>query len=384
MFHRILNFSKNHSFFLFGARGTGKSTLLKNTSFLRSAFYIDLLDAEEEARYSLDKNLLLEQAQALQKGQWIILDEVQKIPKLLDLVHKIIEEKGIRFALSGSSARKLKRGDANLLAGRAFMFSLFPLTYQEIGKDFDLLKALQWGTLPSVLQEKNDKDKARYLRTYAHTYLKEEIQIEQLVRNLDPFRLFLQMAAQMNGEIVNYSNISKDTGVDHKTVQNYYQILQDTHVGFFLPPFSRSVRKVQIQSPKFYLFDLGVKRALENRLQVPMQPGESEFGLAFESWIINEYFRFNTYQELDFQFSFLRTKDDAEVDLVIEKPDRSLTLVEIKSADRIDSRHLKGLQNFQKDFPKAELFCVSRVKRAQKVGRIWVLPWQESFKALGF
>ncbi len=382
MFYRALNLPESHSFFLFGARGTGKSTLLKNTAFLKDSLYIDLLDPEEEARYAMNKNLLLEQARTLRKGQWIVLDEIQKIPKLLDLVHKIIEEKRIYFALSGSSARKLKRGGANLLAGRAFVLSLFPLTHQEIGKDFNLSSALHWGTLPSVLQEEKDENKIRYLRTYAHTYLKEEIQVEQLIRNLDPFRLFLQIAAQMDGQIINYSNISKDTGVDHKTIQSYYQILQDTHLGFFLQPFSRSVRKVQIQSPKFYLFDLGVKRSLENRLQAPMQTGGSEFGLAFESWIVNEIFRFNTYQELDFQLSYLRTKDDAEIDLIIEKPDRSMTLVEIKSADRIDSRHLKGLQNFKKDFPRAKLFCICRVKHAQKVDSIWVLPWQEFFKTL--
>ena len=181
MIQRILELPKNHSFFLFGARGTGKSTLLKATPFLRSALYIDLLSQDEEEKYSLHKDLLLEQAQAMKKGQWITIDEVQKIPKLLDVVHKIIEEQQIHFALSGSSARKLKRGGANLLAGRAFVFSLFPMTCQEIGKEFNLDSALHWGTLPSIVHQKSDKDKARYLKSYTQTYLKEEIQIEQLV-----------------------------------------------------------------------------------------------------------------------------------------------------------------------------------------------------------
>jgi len=382
MIQRILELPKNHSFFLFGARGTGKSTLLKALPFLRSSLYIDLLSQDEEEKYSLHKDLLLEQSQAMKKGQWITIDEVQKIPKLLDVVHKIIEEKKIHFALSGSSARKLKRGGANLLAGRAFVFSLFPITHQEIDKEFNLDSALHWGTLPSIVYQKNDKDKARYLKSYTQTYLKEEIQIEQLVRNLDPFRLFLQIAAQMDGHIINYSNISKDTGVDHKTIQSYYEILQDTHLGFFLHPFSKSVRKVQIKSPKFYLFDLGVKRSLENRLQIPLLPGSSEYGSAFENWIINELYRFNSYRELDYQFSYLRTKDDVEVDLVIERPGASTLLVEIKSGDRIDSRHLSGLQNFAKDFPKAEFFCISRVKKAQKIGKIWIMPWHEFFKFL--
>lgn len=382
MIQRSLTLPKDHSFFLFGARGTGKSTLLKSIPFLRSSLYIDLLSQDEEERYSLHKDLLLEQAQAMKRGQWITIDEVQKIPKLLDIAHKIIEEKKIHFALSGSSARKLKRGGANLLAGRAFVFSLFPMTHQEIGKEFSLDSALHWGTLPSIFHQKNDKNKAHYLKSYAQTYLKEEIQVEQLIRNLDPFRLFLQIAAQMDGEIINYSNISKDTGVDHKTIQNYYEILQDTHLGFFLAPFSRSVRKVQIKSPKFYLFDLGIKRSLQNRLQIPILPGSFEYGAAFENWIMNELYRFNSYRERDYQLSYLRTKDDVEVDLIVERPGASSLLVEIKSSDRIDSRHLGGLENFQKDFPKAEFFCVSRVKRSQKVGKIWIVPWQEFFKLL--
>ncbi len=383
MVRRVLDFPKEHSFFLFGARGTGKSTLLKSTSFLNSALYIDLLNLEEEEKYTLHKNLLLEQAQTLKKGQWIVIDEVQKIPKLLDLVHKIIEEKKIYFALSGSSARKLKRGGANLLAGRAFVFSLFPLTYLECKKDFKLSSALQWGTLPYIRLAENEEYKERYLRSYAHTYLKEEIQVEQLVRNLTPFRLFLRIAAQTNGEIINYSNIAKDTGVDHKTVESYYEILQDTHLGFFLYPYARSVRKVQIQSPKFYLFDLGVKRSLENRLKIPIQPGTSEYGKDFESFFINECIRLNAYFELDYQFSYLCTKDGAEIDLIIERPDKSIALVEIKSTDRVDARHLKWLESFKKDFPKAEFFCVSCVTQPQRIGKIQILPWQESFHALG-
>jgi uncharacterized protein len=382
MFQRKLDLPKNNSFFLFGARGTGKSTLLKNTSFLKSSLYIDLLSQDSEEKYALNKDLLIEQAQALNEGDWITIDEVQKIPKLLDIVHKVIEENHIRFALSGSSARKLKRGGANLLAGRAFVFYLFPLTHQELGPEFNLESTLQWGTLPKIYQQDNAQDKARFLKAYTQTYLKEEIQVEQLIRNLDPFRLFLQIASQMDCEIINYSNIAKDTGVDHKTIQSYYEILQDTHLGFFLHPYSKSVRKVQIKSPKFYLFDLGVKRSLANQLQVPLRPGSSAFGLAFENWVINELHRINTYRELDYQLSFLRTKDNAEIDLIITRPGNSTMLVEIKSSDRIDSRHLTALQHFESDFPKAELICISRVKTSQKVGNIWVLPWQEFFKNL--
>ena len=257
---RQISLSEKNSFFLFGARGTGKTTLLRELPFLKNALYIDLLDADQEEQYSLRPGLLTEQAEAMNDGEWIIIDEIQKAPKLLDHVHIILTKKDILFALTGSSGRKLKRGGANLLAGRAFSFSLFPFTAQELSDSFNIEEALKWGTLPKISSYDSDTDKSRFLRTYTQTYLKEEILIEQLIRNLTPFRLFLSIAAQMNTQIINFSNIARDTGVDHKTVQNYYQILVDTNLGFFLEAYNRSVRKVQKQSPKFYLFDMGVKR----------------------------------------------------------------------------------------------------------------------------
>ncbi len=381
---RQLQLSEINSFFLFGARGTGKTTLLKELPFLNNALYIDLLDADQEEQYALRPGLLIEQAEAMDEGEWIIIDEIQKLPKLLDHVHIIVTKKDIRFALTGSSSRKLKRGGANLLAGRAFSFSLYPFTAQELGDRFDLQEALQWGTLPKIISYKSDKDKKRFLRTYTQTYLKEEILVEQLIRNLTPFRLFLSIAAQMNTQIINFSNIARDTGVDHKTVQNYYQILVDTNLGFFLEAYNRSVRKVQKQSPKFYLFDMGVKRSLQNMLNVPLVPRTTEFGDAFESWFIGECFRLNHYHELDFKFSYLRTKDDVEVDLIIDRPGQSQILLEIKSSDRVDDRHVKNLVHFNKDFPDAELICASRVAHKQVVNGIKVLPWKDSLTYIGF
>jgi predicted AAA+ superfamily ATPase len=203
-----------------------------------------------------------------------------------------------------------------------------------------------------------------------------------MVRNLDPFRLFLSVAAQMNTQIINYSNISKDTGVDYKTIQNYYQILVDTNLGFFLEPYSKSVRKVQKQSPKFYFFDMGVKRAIQRKLNTPLEEQTSDYGVAFESWFVNECFRLNHYLELDYEFSFLRTKDDAEIDLLIDRPGKPTALVEIKSRTMIDERHVKTLLSFELDFPGASLFCVSRVDRAQKIGAVSVLPWSEALDIL--
>jgi len=379
---RLCTLPANNSFFLFGARGTGKTTLLKRLSFLKNAFYIDLLNSDTEENHALNPKLLLEQVRAMKEGSWVIIDEIQKNPKMLDHVHILLEERNINFALTGSSSRKLKRGGADLLAGRAWSYSLFPFTTRELGPRFDLHQALQWGTLPKVVALSSPQDKSRFLRTYVQTYIREEILMEQLIRNLDPFRLFLPVAAQMNTQLINYSNISRDTGVDYKTIQNYYQILVDTNLGFFLEPYSKSVRKVQKQSPKFYFFDMGVKRAIQRKLNVPLEEQTSDFGEAFESWFVNECFRLNQYMELDYEFSFLRTKDDAEIDLLIDRPGKPIALVEIKSSTTIDERHVKTLLGFSKDFPGANLFCASRVDRAQKIGAVSVLPWADVLEVL--
>ncbi|OFZ80760.1 MAG: hypothetical protein A2583_12120 [Bdellovibrionales bacterium RIFOXYD1_FULL_53_11] len=383
MVHRICTLSDTNSFFLFGPRGTGKSTLLKSLKFLREALWIDLLNPNQEEIYSLRPGLVVEQAASLSPGDWIVIDEVQKIPKLLDIVHGLIEERRLNFALTGSSSRKLKRGGANLLAGRAFVFSLFPFAAMEIGKDFDVDSALRWGTLPKLCSLKSDRDRSRFLRTYAQTYIKEEIVVEQLIRNLDPFRLFLPVAAQMSGEIVNYSNIAKDTGVDYKTIQQYFQILVETYLGFFLEPYGSSIRKVQIQSPKFYFFDQGVQRSLQKKLTSPVEAGTPEYGRAFESWFINECYRMNSYLEKDFSFSYLRTKDGMEVDLIVKRPDESEVWIEIKSSRMVDERHIKSLKHFKKDKPHAEFICASQVKRAQKIDGISILPWKDALKIIG-
>jgi predicted AAA+ superfamily ATPase len=199
-----------------------------------------------------------------------VIDEVQKAPKLLDQIHYEIEKRQIKFALTGSSARKLRRGGANLLAGRALMNHLYPLTHRELAADFVLQDVLQWGSLPEIFSAPSDLVRQEYLKTYVDSYLKEEILQEQLVRNVVPFRKFLPVAAQMNGKILNFSSMAKDLGVDWSTVKNYYQILEDTWLGFNLPIYHRSLRKQQLKGQKFYLFDLGVQRALERNLKVPV------------------------------------------------------------------------------------------------------------------
>lgn len=383
MVHRLSKLSKSQSFFLFGTRGTGKSTLIQNTPFLNGAPYFDLLDLDLEQELILRRSAFAEKLSTLKKDSWVIIDEVQKIPALLDVVHAFMESHKLKFALTGSSSRKLKRGGANLLAGRAVLFSLFPFTATELQDDFDLNQALRWGTLPKIFELESDLDKGHFLKSYVQTYLKEEIVAEQLVRNVNPFRMFLPIAAQMNGQIINYSNISRDTGVDYKTIQNYFQILEETYIGFFLESHSRSVRKSQRQSPKFYFFDTGVVSAITGKLTLPLLAQTTDFGIAFECWFINECFRLNSYYELDFKFSYLRTKDDVEVDLIIERPDGTISLVEIKSAEKIDDRHLRHLERFQSDFPEAQMICVSQERIAKKIGRVTVLHWKKAWQELG-
>jgi predicted AAA+ superfamily ATPase len=378
MLQRLCVPPKNQSFFLFGARGTGKSTLLRSLTQFNKCLYIDLLRPSHEEIYSLDPEALIRQTANLTSKDWVVIDEVQKCPKLLDVVHSLIEEKKIKFALTGSSSRKLKRGGANLLAGRAVVFSMFPLTYFELQNKLSLTEILNWGTLPKILEFKTDLEKNRYLKSYVHTYLKEEVQVEQVVRKLEPFRLFLPIAAQMDGQILNYSKIARDVGTDHKTIANYYQILVDTNLGFFLDSYHKSIRKVQHDTPRFYFFDTGVKRALERQINVPLQPKTTLYGNAFEAWIINECHRYNSYYELDYTFSYLRTKDDAEIDLIIETPSKKTFLVEIKSSKKIDTSHLKHLKSFKKDFKEAEFICACDISKKENHEGIQILPWREA------
>jgi predicted AAA+ superfamily ATPase len=239
-----------------------------------------------------------------------------------------------------------------------------------------LQDALYWGTLPKISQLNTDEEKKGFLKAYAEVYLKEEVWAEQLVRSLDPFRKFLQIAAQSSGEIVNYSSIAQDVGVDSKTVQTYFQILEDTLLGFMLEPFHRSVRKQQRQSPKFYLFDLGVKRALERLLDHTLAPGTYAYGKAFEHWVILEAIRMNHYLGKDYGFFYLRTKEQAEIDLIVERPGGPPALVEIKSATHVDERHARTLEQFIDDFKGAEAFCLSLDPVAKKIGRVLALPWE--------
>lgn len=384
MFTRSIRLSDTSSFFLFGPRGTGKTHLLKDHFPSDRTLYLDLLDPETFQTLSLRPKSLQDRIGALPKTtKWIVIDEVQKLPSLLDVVHQQIEQGRLKFALTGSSARKLKHGGANLLAGRAFVNHLFPLTARELGHSFSLPSALHWGTLPRLFSLKKDENKQDYLRAYTHTYLQEEITQEQVVRRLDPFRRFLFIAAQMSGQIVNFAKIARGAGTTVPTVQSYFQILEDTMIGFLLDSFHESVRKRQRENPKFYFFDTGVLRALSQTLSVDLPPHTYAFGVAFEHFLVNEIQRLQSYGKKDYRFSYLRTKDGVEVDLIIERPGQKRALVEIKSTERLGPEDVRALKRLSPDIPNSESFCLSLDPVAKVMEGVRCFPWQRGLEELG-
>jgi len=385
MVKRIVNISKSHSFFLFGPRGTGKTTLLNEQFQQKNNLYIDLLDYKYETLLYKDPDQLISIIEAQKNLDWIIIDEIQKNPKLLDVVHRLSLNKKYKFALTGSSARKLKRQSANLLAGRAFNFKCHPLTSYELGKMFDLDEVLKFGLLPEV-NSLSFADKKNYLRAYVDTYFKEEIVAEQIVRNLRPFRNFLDVAAQMNGKILNINHIARDVGVDHSTVQNYFDILEDTLVGFMLTPHHRSIRKRQRQASKFYYFDPGVVSALNRTLDSKLIHSTIEYGQAFEHFIILEFKKYIDYFKPDWNMSYLRTKDDAEIDLIIERPKMPTLAIELKSTHKISELSKNTFNTFaalSKDIGKAESFLFSQDPIERKIDHVWCLPWQKGLVESG-
>lgn len=381
MIPRLLIFPKSHSFFLFGARNTGKSTWVSMSFKQESCFWIDLLDPAEESVYSLSPKRLEERVSALDDSvKYVVIDEIQKIPQLLDVVHRLIESTDKLFILIGSSARKLKRGSANLLAGRAFSYHFFPFSFLELGDQFNLDVAINYGLLPKIYNLEDDALRQRFLITYTHTYLKEEIIAEQVVRKLNAFRKFLEVAAQQNGKVINHSSIAKDTGVALSTVQEYYQILEDTLVGFYLEPYHTSIRKRISKKPKFYFFDLGVVKALNNTLKVPTVPRTHAYGDAFEHLVILECMKLSSIYFLQYRFSYILTKEGAEVDLVVERPGEKLLLIEIKSSEQVDFDKLSNLKKFAADIDHCEAICLSNDSLPRSKDGITIYPWQAGIK----
>ncbi|MHC4871862.1 MAG: ATP-binding protein [Planctomycetota bacterium] len=380
-----MNPSKSSSFFLFGPRGCGKTTLIK--SFFKDIhhLWIDFLNLDNELRYRKNPELLAGEYLAMKKRpEWIVIDEVQKVPKILDVVHRLIEEEGIKFALTCSSARKLRRSQSDLLAGRAFNYSLFPFSYLELNEDFNLEDHLNFGSLPKLFNKEiqNISDKKKYLQSYVSTYLREEIIVGQLVRNIEPFHRFLELAAQVNGEIINYSRLAREAGIADKSVARYFEILSDTLMGYLLPAYHKSVRKQQIESPRFYFYDIGVVRALRNDLKYPVNPQTYDYGKLFESFVIMEILKQNIYFESDFKLYYLKTKEGREIDLIIEDS-RKTFLIEIKSKevnsiDDVDSLH-KLAPAFSSAIP---MVLCENTQTVQLTENIKAINWRDGIASI--
>ena len=346
MFKRNLTLpqSGTESFFLWGPRQTGKSTLLRAT--YPDALWIDLLKAEEFRRYGSHPELLRQEIEAepLDPNRQIVIDEIQKVPALLDEVHWLIENRGLHFALCGSSARKVKRGGANLLGGRAIRYALHGMSASELGDDFDLNRLLNHGYLPRIYEANRP---GRMLEAYIADYLKEEIAAEGLVRNLPTFSDFLDIASLCDGEIVNFSNIARECGVSSPTAKSYFQILEDTLLGRWLPAYRKRPKRRVIGAPKFYFADVGVVNRLARRGDV--LPGSELFGKAFENWVFHELSAYLSYREHDGLLSYWRLASGIEVDFVLGEMQIA---IEAKSSARVTRDHLKGLRHLVEDHPR--------------------------------
>ena len=376
MFTRELN-KINSSAFLLGPRGTGKSTWIKKNYRDNTVVY-DLLDTSELIRLSRDPSLLYQETAHLPVGSWVVIDEIQKVPALLNEVHRIIEEKKVRFILSGSSARKLRESGVNLLAGRALTYNMFPLVSREVGFEFDLEKQISCGMLPASYLSDNPK---KYLKAYAETYLKEEIREEALTRNFGSFARFLEVAARQNGQLTNTTAIARDAGVARQTVQGYFDILVDTLIGFWLEPWKLKRTTKQVSHAKFYFFDSGVVRALSGRLPYPATPEES--GPLFECFIINEIRAYLHYSELDYPLYFWRSQGGIEVDILLETS-RGFVAIELKYGGRWDKRFNRGMHRLSGELGEDRISCfgVFMGARQLNIDNITVYPALDFLKCL--
>lgn len=366
----IHSLAKKKSLFLFGPRSTGKSTLLKLN--FSSECYINLLKSEVYLKLSAQPSLLREMVEVISKKYSIVvIDEIQKLPILLDEIHFLIEEKSIHFILTGSSARKLKRTGVNLLAGRAWQCSFFPLTSFEIS-EFNLERYLIYGGLPQVY---TSSDPIEELDSYINTYLKEEIKEEALAQNFIHFSKFLKFAAHCNTQQINYSSLASDSGLPASTVKNYFEVLSDTFIGFTLEPWKESKKRKSISTGKFYFFDLGVANYLSGIHELPRD--SDSFGRAFEHFIAMELRAYLSYSRIKKDLYFWRTQNKDEVDFIIG----NAVAIEVKSTQNVQDRHLKSLRLLKEENIINSFYLISfdQVERTTGDG-IQVLYWKTFLK----
>ncbi len=385
IFHIEKHLKKKNSAFLFGARGVGKTIL--STQFIqkiKNRMEYNLLHNETFSRYLKSPHLFrmeIEEELENKKSLFVFVDEVQKIPALLDEVHDLITkyQQRIQFLLTGSSARKLKKSGANLLAGRLLILKLHPLTHLEYGKHFNQI--LRIGSLPGILASQDVAE--MMLQSYVATYLREEIMQEALVRRVESFARFLEIAGQYHGKQVNATLIAEAAGVSVPTVTEYFQILEDTLLMWRLPGWSQSVKKQLRMSPKIYLFDNGVANALRGELNLKINETSSRFGDLFEAYLIQEVFRMRDYTHSEYKFSYWKTNTDLEVDLIVSRGIQEPIMgIEIKSYSSPQAKDLHGLKSFAKEYPKAKLQCWCRTPKPYQIENIKVMPWQDGIKKL--
>jgi predicted AAA+ superfamily ATPase len=376
MFQRSLRLPApgEETFFLWGPRQTGKTTLLRKT--YPDAYWVDLLKADEYRRYIERPELLRQELAHRPPPRQVVIDEIQKVPALLDEVHWLHENRAIRFALCGSSARKVRRGAANLLGGRAVRYELLGLTARELGPAFDLDRLLNHGYLPRLYESERPQ---RLLAAYVGDYLKEEVAAEGLVRNLPVFSGFLHAAALSDGDLVNFSNIARDCAVSSHTVKGHFGILEDTLLGRWLPAYTRRPKRRVIGSPKFYFADVGVVSFLARRGSV--EPGGELYGKAFENWVLHELVAHDAYHETFAEFHYWRLASGIEVDFVVGE---MAVAIEAKASLRITADHLKGLRHLAQDHPQARrvVVCLEPKPRRTDDG-IDILPAKTFVNELG-
>ena len=375
MYERLLKlpFKNNKSFFLFGPRGTGKTTWIKK--HVVDALYIDLLQIRMYSKLVGDpqslENLIPENFK-----NWIILDEVQRVPELLNEVHRLIEGKHYKFILTGSSARKLRKEDANLLAGRALTYHLYPLTALEFGGNFNLEKTLQYGSLAGLTNEINLQE---YLDSYINTYLREEVMQEGLARNIGNFSKFLEVASFSQGSLLNASAIAREVELPLRLVNNYFEILYDLLLAYQLPCFAKKAKRRLVAHSKFYYFDIGVYRTL--RPTGPLDAPEGISGVSLESLFLQNLIAINVYLQLRHQIFFWRTSNGVEVDFVLYG-EKGLYAFEIKRSKIINNRDFSGLHAFKKDYPIAKLYMIYGGDHCEYHGDVQVIPYKEALFSL--
>lgn len=375
MYKRLikLNLAGRESIFLFGPRGTGKTFWLKQK--LADCLYFDLLHSADYAEF-LAAPSILESRIPNNYDDWIVIDEVQKVPMLLNEVHRLIESKGYRFILTGSSARSLRRKGVNLLAGRALTLAMHPLTAIELGGDFDFIKALEYGMLPAVYRSENPQ---KYLESYVRTYIQEEVQQEALTRNLALFTKFLTTASFSQGEMLNYTAIGREVGTNRESINNYFNIIEDLLIARRLPVFKRRANRDMVVRPKFYYFDVGVYRIL--RPKGPLDSEAEISGPALETLFLQQSMALNDYFNLGYTFYYWRTREQLEVDFILYG-ETGFKAFEIKRKQTLSPKDFKGLITFKADYPESHCYLLYGGSRKYFHHDIEVIPIMDALPQL--